>query len=657
MAPPPHHPLSTDLGLESALGYRQAIRDAAASRIADISAALLPPEYGGPDPRMIAADYRLVVRHLPASQRRALNAAARTFTGVSRAWYGKRLLSLHANDRAAAVQRVRQLPGGVDAVEGAKRLILMIAGLAASEARSGVGAPAEVVSPDPPLQFIDPGSAGARVVCDAVVIGSGAGGAAVARILSHAGMNTIIVEEGKHAPTEWLRQARPVERLVRLYRDAGSTFALGIPPVLIPTGRAVGGTTVINSATWLRPPDRVVDAWATTDELGAAEQNVWRGVMGELEARLGVSRPRESALGANSALVASAARSLGWNADVIHRNAQQCQGSTVCALGCPTGAKWSTAQSLLADACEGGARILSGVRVERLTPRSAMSGADARGWSVAGVFRDAESGELRSIDVLADRVVLAAGALQTPLLLRRSSMADHPSVGHNLSVHPTATLAAHLPAELRIDPDAPEVMQSVVVDSFHGSEGILIEATKTPVGLSTHAIPGDGARLVEALNRDGELLALGAMVADSTTGRVRGLKTPTVTYRLDDTGAIRLRRSLELQAEIAFAAGATSVLPSIVGLDAPITSMSQLRQLLSRTHTSHLNITAFHPSGTVRMGRDDRSSPVDERGALRGYDGVWIADASVLPTSPEVNPQATIMALSTSIARSIIADG
>jgi choline dehydrogenase-like flavoprotein len=54
------------------------------------------------------------------------------------------------------------------------------------------------------------------------------------------------------------------------------------------------------------------------------------------------------------------------------------------------------------------------------------------------------------------------------------------------------------------------------------------------------------------------------------------------------------------------------------------------------------------------MGVDPQTAPVDQLGRLRGVEGVWVADASVLPSCPEVNPQVTIMALALSIASNLL---
>jgi choline dehydrogenase-like flavoprotein len=54
------------------------------------------------------------------------------------------------------------------------------------------------------------------------------------------------------------------------------------------------------------------------------------------------------------------------------------------------------------------------------------------------------------------------------------------------------------------------------------------------------------------------------------------------------------------------------------------------------------------------MGRDASLAPVDARGRLRGVDGVWVADASLLPSSPTVNPQVSIMAMAAAVAGEVV---
>ena len=65
--------------------------------------------------------------------------------------------------------------------------------------------------------------------------------------------------------------------------------------------------------------------------------------------------------------------------------------------------------------------------------------------------------------------------------------------------------------------------------------------------------------------------------------------------------------------------------------------------------------TGFHPMGTTRMGRDVERAVTDSWGAVRGAQGLYVADASLFPTCVGVNPQVSIMAFATRNARRIAA--
>ena len=67
-----------------------------------------------------------------------------------------------------------------------------------------------------------------------------------------------------------------------------------------------------------------------------------------------------------------------------------------------------------------------------------------------------------------------------------------------------------------------------------------------------------------------------------------------------------------------------------------------------------LRLAAFHPSGTAAAGSRPEHHPVDPHGALRGVTGVWVADGSILPSCPGVNPQISIMALAAGVGEAAV---
>ena len=66
-------------------------------------------------------------------------------------------------------------------------------------------------------------------------------------------------------------------------------------------------------------------------------------------------------------------------------------------------------------------------------------------------------------------------------------------------------------------------------------------------------------------------------------------------------------------------------------------------------------MSAYHPMGTCRMGADPRTSVVDSFGQAHDVPGLWVLDASIVPSSTVVNPQITVMALASRGARRLAA--
>jgi choline dehydrogenase-like flavoprotein len=308
-------------------------------------------------------------------------------------------------------------------------------------------------------------------------------------------------------------------------------------------------------------------------------------------------------------------------------------------VGCPTGAKQSVQLSVLPDACAAGARIVTGARVQRI-----LVDADRPGGPRAAGVQVRHDG--RGFEILAPLVVVAAGALQSPPLLRRSGLGRHPQLGRNLSVHPATSVAGRFAEPVTAWQG---VLQSVGVEEHHGA-GVLIEATATPPGMGSFVLPGLGAELRRELECADRLATLGAMIADRPSGRVHGRDRTLIRYDLDRRDAGRLIRAVRAMGELLFAAGAEEVLTGIPGTPR-VRSLTELDDVLSGTSVRQLHLSAYHPTGTVAAGADPQRFPADATGRLRGVHGVLIADASVLPGCPEVNPQLSIMAAALAIAQ------
>lgn len=601
------------------------------ARLRGVCRALLPPEHGGPPTGEVVRAAAALLDAQPAQVRAGLAAGALALDAAALARHGRPLARLDP-DRAAGLLRALAAsgPAGDAAVEALKAVVLLawggVDGAAEMREVAHARAPARE---DQPLDVVPAPGWPDLAHADAVVVGSGAGGAFAARELARAGRRVVVVEEGRRWTVAEFRGRSPLERFGGLYRDGGATFALGRPPVALPIGRAVGGTTVVNSGTCYRPPERVARRWHREAGLALAEPGRLAARLDDVEATLGVAPAPADVLGRNARLALAGAAALGLQAAPLRRNAPGCAGSCQCALGCPRNAKAGVHLNALPQACAAGATIVSGLRAGRvLTDRGRATGVEAR---------RADGSRVR---ILAPLVVVAAGTTETPPLLRRSGLGGHPRLGSGLSIHPALGVTGRMAEPVHAWRG---VLQSVGIEELHDREGILIEATATPPGMGSMALPGIGAPLVRRLAQADHVASLGAMVGDPPSGRVHGRRRAVVAYRLRDREGRRLVRAVEVMARILLAAGAEEV---ELGGGAPaVRRPEDVAAAAARIDVRRLHLAAFHPTGTAAAGADPARHPVDERGRLRGVEGVVVADGSIVPSCPGVNPQLSIMAL------------
>ena len=469
--------------------------------------------------------------------------------------------------------------------------------------------------------------------CDVVVVGSGAGGASVARVLSEAGMSVIVVEEGEYYDASTY-STDVFEALPRLYRDSGLTVAEGRPAIPLPVGRCVGGTTVINSGTCFRAPDDVLARWRDEHGLGWASE--LDGEFEAVERALNVTPVVSGAVGRNAELCRIGAEAIGASNHGLARNARDVTCCHSCPTGCAIDAKMAMHVSELPRAVAAGARIRSGQRVSEVIVESGRAaGVRCRG----------------GYEVRADKVVLAAGALGTPELLLRQGLANSSGeVGRHLRIHPACWVGALYDEPVR---GWDGVMQSWAVDEWN-DRGLFLEATFSPLPFGGHWLRGVGAPYKARLERFDHLGVIGVHLSDRSEGRVSG--SGHITYKLTRDDAAALRFGIARAADVHFAAGATEVYPQVgrVSVLKPGEQTPLVEQ--GRFHPGEMRLEGFHPMGTTRMGPDPHTSVVAPSGETHDVPGLYVADASLFPTSLRVNPMITIMAVARRIAAGI-ADG
>jgi choline dehydrogenase-like flavoprotein len=481
--------------------------------------------------------------------------------------------------------------------------------------------------------------------CDVCIVGSGAGGATVAAELAEAGLDVVVLEEGRYfATSDFTADAAAATR--NLYRGGGATAAIGSPPVLYQEGRAVGGSTVINGGMSWRTPEAILDRWRTDDGLEHIDAESMAPYFERVERRIHVAHQDPESIGRDQHILKRGADLKGWKVLANLRNQVHCPGSNNCAFGCPTGAKQSALVSYIPRALHFGARIYADVRAERIS----RDGKRARGVIARVVEADGSDGA--TIDVRAGLVIAACGAIHTPALLARSGFRS-PSgmLGKNLSLHPNVKVVAIFDEDVR---GWEGVHQAFQVREFQ-DRGLVFAAINLPPSVLGMTLPYYGAELGELMSQYSNMMVAGMLCEDTSTGQLRMVGgRPLPTYQLSDHDAANLVDGTRLLCDMLFSAGAKRIL-------LPFAEPEELRSaddlaLLERhpVRKESMEVVTVHLMGTARMGADRDRAVCDSWGLVHDASALMVADASLFPSPIGVNPMVTIQALATRNAHYLI---
>jgi choline dehydrogenase-like flavoprotein len=486
-----------------------------------------------------------------------------------------------------------------------------------------------------------------RESADVVVVGSGAGGGAVAAELAEGGLSVILVEEGGYY-TERDFTSQPPAMIKKLYRNAGTAVIRGQPNIIFSEGRCVGGSTVINGGMSWRTPEKVLKRWQWEHGLADFTPEKLEPFFAKVEERVSVGPQDPESVGSDAELMKKGADRLGYKSIPAMRNHKHCAGSNLCAFGCPTGAKQSVLVTYVPRTLAAGGRLFAGCAVESVT----TDGRRATG--IVARFRNPETGQRGPrLTVTAGAVVLACGAVQTPALLLRNGLANSSGmVGRNFLCHPNAKVVGIFDHDIHAWKG---VIQGNQIREFI-DEGILITTTMVPPGILAMSLPWFGAESYAVMRDYDKMLVAGCLVEDTGAGQVSLdlFGEAKMRYDINDRDFANLIRGAALTAEILFAAGARQVLLPIDDLPS-ISSPDEIQKLYRHPiPKDQVECLTVHAMGTCKMGVDAASSVVQPNGETWDIPGLYIADASVFPTPIGVNPQISIMAVATRIGRLLL---
>ncbi len=392
-----------------------------------------------------------------------------------------------------------------------------------------------------------------------IVVGSGAGGATVARELVLKGINVILIEKGPFVNTE---------NAFKHYENSD----IGVE--LLKTS-CIGGTTLVTAGNAVRTCQKHLK------NLGIDLEDDFRAI----EKEMGVSTLPDSHFGRGTKLIMEKAESMGFNVQKMPKfiDPETCKPCGKCASGCSKNSKW-TSKNYVEDAITHGAVVIENTEITDL------------------IIDNGEIKGVRSNDkeFYADVVVLSAGSIETPRLLRREGI----DAGNNLFVDTFVTVGG--------------VLENVKFNS-EVQMNALIKLDELILAPHYSSILHDKLKKHHAQEKD--ILGMMIKISDESSGKVRE----------DYIEKYSTSKDVSLLTEGSAVAG--SILKD-VGVEP-----TSLTSTLAR---------GAHPGGTAAIGE------IVDKNLETELPGLFVADASVFPKAPGAPPVLTIVALARRLGRYLV---
>ncbi len=495
--------------------------------------------------------------------------------------------------------------------------------------------------------------------CDVCVIGSGCGGASLAARLAERGRSVVVVEQGGYYTKADFDQ-RETHMLAKIDGGRGlSTSSDG--SVAMTYGNNVGGASVHYWADSYRtPPDRLA-LWHNEFGLEGHDLATLTPHFEQIERDLNVFEATAPYTNRMNALLEKGARQLGWRVKRVPQARKGCLASGHCMQGCAYDAKQSQLVTYIPRAVAKGARLYADTRAEQLV----RSGAKVQRLECAVVDRATGRPNGRRVRVEARAFVVAAGGYATPeFLLRQGLKSKLPALGAHFFCNPCPMVHAlfdediiqwrNIPAAWGIDQfrlaevdGEPQIFGRPSTGRYMQG-GYLFMANQLQPATLAAVLPGFGASHSKLMRNLPKLGGTICWIDDAEEGRIElDGDRRRVHVPLGGGNGERIRNAFHNQARLLLAVGAREVVFGDAA-DTRIHRGGEIEAAVKRLDLapSRNIFAAPHPGGGARMGKDPADAVVGFDHRVHGFDNLYVADPSVLPTPPSVDPSVTIMAFS-----------
>jgi choline dehydrogenase-like flavoprotein len=469
---------------------------------------------------------------------------------------------------------------------------------------------------------------------DVCVIGSGAGGAVVAANLAEAGKSVVILEEGPYLKRDRIDHDERT-MAVKAYREGGLQLTRDLEMYLL-QGRCVGGSTFSSNGICIDLPPEVLVEW---EKLGATLNR--EKLKESLACVRDTIQPVRLAdklplVERGSLKFVEGCQKLGLPVGWFEANLGDCLGCGYCMTGCSYEKKMSVDISYIPRALKAGAILVSDCKAHRIATYG------ARAQAVEAMRNDGTP-----LLVEAQQIVVACGSIGSSLLLLRSGITRN--VGTRLSLNVRSLVFAEFSEPI-------DSFDGIQVGAYHARPRYTLESFAMPPGAFAASLPGMFRDHFDTMHSYRNFTITSLLTSTQPVGQVSlvGDGRSPLSFSLPITDLRKVKDGIKQACRIQLAAGAKRVLPATFTPCAFFNAdqLDALDELI--VETDDVSLGSAHLQGGNPMSDDQEIGAVDMQFRVYGYENLFVCDASVFPTSVQVEPQLSVMGLADYASRLIV---
>lgn len=480
---------------------------------------------------------------------------------------------------------------------------------------------------------------GDDVRCEYLIIGSGAGGSVACKYLIEQGKDVILIEEGNHYKINAFNGSI-AKSFLHAWRNSGITPVISKSNYAIGEGKCLGGGTYINGGLIWRTPEIVLEKWNKILSTSRFKLDNLNKYFSEIENILNLNNENNQNYQNNSdsEKLEEIGKKFNINVSKVPKSINSTEGLNKLTLGSSGETKNSILQKYIYPSVDKGLKIYTNCRADKLvTNQNRIS-------SVEVIINK------KKINIKADKVILACGATQTPILIKNSF--GNKFLNSKIDVH--LNLRVGVKFKDKIYANTGKMFTRQI--QHYLNDGVLIMPTSFNKSSFFSGLAKmdnyDLSKIEDKIDHYSNFLM--QVQSENKVNLHNFNKNLILNYNLSFNDLLKIKKYFVFFCNALFETGAEEIILPLKKNYLLKKDINYINFIDKYFTPNNIEMISVHATSSAKMGvKKSKEEIFDIDGKSFDFQNLYCVDSSILPTNTIESPQATIMMVAKTIIEQV----